>query len=121
MEQATGFGFTCGEVYEIREVAESPNVAPAIGEFGDRSDEVWIEVGGAVPLFDGGSQDVDGIPVKFVDLVVAQMEVKAGAHFGVEVCDLFGGWEKVKPIAIANLEEGLAEQIDQSVGQAEGG
>jgi hypothetical protein len=27
----------------------------------------------------------------------------------------------VKPIAIANLEEGLAEQIDQSVGQAEGG
>jgi hypothetical protein len=49
------------------------------------------------------------------------MEVKACAHFGVEVCDLFGGWEKVKPIAIANLEEGLAEQIDQSVGQAEGG
>jgi hypothetical protein len=49
------------------------------------------------------------------------MEVKAGAHFGVKVCDLFGGWKEVKPIAIANLKEGLTEQIDQSVGQAEGG
>ncbi len=109
MEQATGLGFTCGEVYEIREVAESPNVAPAIGEFGDRSDEVWIEVGRAVPLFDGGSQDVDGISVEFVDLEVAQMEVKAGAHFGVEDCDLFGRWKEVKPIAIADLEGGLVE------------
>ena len=54
----------------------------------------------------------------FVDLIVAQMEVEAGAHFGVEAGDLFGRWKEVKPVAIANLEEGLGEQIDQSVGQA---
>lgn len=59
--------------------------------------------------------------MEFVDLIVAQMEVKAGAHFGVEDCDLLGRWKEVKPIALADLEGGLAEQIDQSVGQAEGG
>jgi hypothetical protein len=49
------------------------------------------------------------------------VEVKAGAHFGVEVGDLFGRWKEVKPIALADLEGGVAEQIDQSVGQAKGG
>jgi hypothetical protein len=49
------------------------------------------------------------------------MKVEAGAHFGVEDCDLFGRWKEVKPIALADLEGGLAEQIDQSVGQAKGG
>lgn len=57
----------------------------------------------------------------FVDLIVAQMEVEAGAHFRVEVCDLLGRWKEVEPIALAELEGGLGEQIDQSVGQAKGG